>query len=399
MINMKNQKVNEVKKGLHEALVKACKGGLRYKEDILMGNRLFMVVCKDISLAPPQISEELNRIYGYQTEAADVLAHLRARRMAKPTDRHELLSWAENVADHFAAAVEGSREHFEAFEKLRKEPALQFGKKHKDQERLAALMIYARYPELAMDGDLEMLQSLGNVLGRYFFYDMADAVAHVYGFPCYSDKKKAGQKPSRNEDGNMERDEEGSEECGYECDHDCSHECSHEKEEEEEKQLTYEEAIRRVNMLENSLDRTNIMLRDLQEEFEEQLAEAKVKELTDFFALLNSEKYGYLLDELLIVRKGVDELRKKNYQLPIEINGLLIMVKKMIQFVRDSHIEPIMKPGTVREVTAADIEFCSYEGTPFEDSNETKLVKVISPGWVYKDKEVQISRPKIREEM
>ena len=131
---------------------------------------------------------------------------------------------------------------------------------------------------------------------------------------------------------------------------------------------------------------------------EEQLAEAKVKELTDFFALLNSEKYGYLLDELLVVRKGVDELRKKNYQLPIEINGLLIMVKKMIQFVRDSHIEPIMKPGTVREVTAADIEFCNYEGTPFEEADETKLVKVISPGWVYKDKEVQISRPKIREE-
>ena len=37
------------------------------------------------------------------------------------------------------------------------------------------------------------------------------------------------------------------------------------------------------------------------------------------------EKYGYILDELLVVRKGIDELRKQNYELPVEINGLLIM--------------------------------------------------------------------------
>jgi len=138
------------------------------------------------------------------------------------------------------------------------------------------------------------------------------------------------------------------------------------------------------------------MLQDLQDEFEEQLEAGKIKELADFFAMLNSEKYGCILDELLVVRKGVDALRKSNYELPIEINGLLIMVKKLVQFVRDSHIEPMMKIDSIREVSATDIEFCNYEGSPF-DSDKTKRVKVISPGWIYKDKDLQISRPKVKE--
>ena len=140
------------------------------------------------------------------------------------------------------------------------------------------------------------------------------------------------------------------------------------------------------------------MLQDLQEEFEEQLEASKAKELADFFARLNSEKYGCILDELLVVRKGIDELRKKNYELPIEINGLLIMVKKLIQFVRDSHIEPIMKINSTREVIASDVEFCNYEGSPFATLGDRKMVKVVSPGWIYKDKELQISRPKVKEE-
>lgn len=361
MVNMNKQSAKEIQKELHAALVKGSKGGSRAKEEFVLTNRLFTVICGDITLAPPQIAAEMNKKYGYQMQSEDALAELRDRRMAKPTDRKELLLWAGKVADYYAAAVGGNQESFEKFEKLRKEPALKCGKKHDEQDRMAAVMIYTRYPELALEGDVEMLQSLGKVLGKYFFYDMADVVAHIHGFPSVWEAKKRAKAAS------------------------------------EEKKMSYEEAVQKIAQLESTLDRTNVMLQDLQDEFEEQLAAAKVKELTDFFTLLNSEKYGYLLDELLVVRKGVDELRKKNYQLPIEINGLLIMVKKMIQFVRDSHIEPIMKPGTVREVTAADVEFCNYEGTPFDKAEETKTVEVISPGWVYKEKELQISRPKIRE--
>ena len=362
MISTNKQSIKMIQKEISEGLRKVAKNGAHMKEEIVTENRLFMTICDEIDLAPPQIAREMNRKYGCQMESGDALQILRGRRMAKPKDRKEILLWAETLAERFAEAVQGNQESFELFERLRKEPALTYGKKSDEQERVAVMMIFTRYPELAAEGDLELLLGLGNVLARYFLYEMSDAVAHIHGFPTYWERKKKNQP------------------------------------QEEEKKMSHEEALRKVNQLENALDRTNVMLQELQEEFEEQLEAAKVKELTDFFTRLNSEKYGNLLDELLSVRKGVDELRRKNYQLPIEINGLLIMVKQMIQFVRDSHIEPIMKPGSICEVTAAEVEFCNYEGSPFEKTEDRKQVKVISSGWIYKDKELQISRPKIREE-
>lgn len=75
----------------------------------------------------------------------------------------------------------------------------------------------------------------------------------------------------------------------------------------------------------------------------------------------------------------------------------MIMVRKLVQFVRDSHINPILKPNSVRCVKAADVEFWNYEGSAFTSSEEEKQVMVISPGWIYTEKQVQISRPKVKE--
>ena len=56
-----------------------------------------------------------------------------------------------------------------------------------------------------------------------------------------------------------------------------------------------------------------------------------------------------------------------------------------------------MKPDDEKIVKASDIEFCDYEGTPFADKDDEKIVRVISPGWLYTDKDIQIARPKIKE--
>ena len=45
------------------------------------------------------------------------------------------------------------------------------------------------------------------------------------------------------------------------------------------------------------------MLQELQDEFDDQIEASKSKELAEFFSKLNSEKYGYILDELLVVRQ------------------------------------------------------------------------------------------------
>ena len=362
MINVKEQKINEVMKQIHDGMLRKVKRGSQAKEDIIMESRLFSIICHDFDLGPTKCADAMNEKYGYTLTGDEVIQIFRNRRMANPKERKELLQWANDVATFFSGAIVGKRDSFEKYEKRRKEPALLNGKKHDSQERMAAIMIYEKYPEIDTFGDVCSLHLLGNTLAKYFFYDISDAISDVYGFSQARENKKKVQNNKQ------------------------------------EAQMTLEQAIRRIEKLENLLERSNTMLQDLEEEFAEQLEASKVKELADFFARLNSEKYGCILDELLVVRKGIDELRKKNYELPIEINGLLITVKKLIQFVRDSHIEPMMKVNSEKEVTDSDVEFCNYEGTPFANPEEVKKVKVVSPGWIYKDKELQISRPKVKEE-
>lgn len=356
MINIDDGKVREVLEGIHEAMLRKKKRGSKVKEDIVMENRIFSIICHDPEMGPMSCARAMEERYRTHLTGDEIVQIFRSRRMANPHERKELLLWAQELAEDFAEAIKGERGSFDRFEERRKSPALKNGKRHDSQERIAAIMIYEAHPEIDLYDDFESLCLLGNTLARYFFYDMADALAYVYGFPQFQAEKKKEQMP-------------------------------------------YEQALRRVEQLENALDRANIMLQDLQDEFEEQLEASKAKELADFFVRLNSEKYGCILDELLIVRKGVDRLRKSDYELPMEIDGLLIMVKKLIQFVRDSHIEPVMKIQSVQEVTAADVGFCNYEGTAFASPKEKKRVRVISPGWVYKDKELQISRPKVKEEV
>ncbi len=362
MINVKEPKIKEALEKIHEAVLQKARRGGPVKEDIVMENRLFAVLCQDLNLEPRKYAEIMNQTYRCELSGYEVIEIFRNRRMSNQTERREMFRWAGEMAEYFSGAIAGQKESFEQYEKKRKESFLENKRRHKMQERLAAIVIYEKYPEMDLYGDKEKLFLLGDTMARYLIYDISDAIGEVYGFPLYRDGRYGEGK------GRTER------------------------------KYTYGQAIGRIDHLENMLDRNNRMLQDLQEEFEEQLAEGKAKELTDFFARLNSEKYGCILDELLVVRKGVEELRRSDFELPIEINGLLIMVKKLIQFVRDSHIEPIMKIGSTREVTAADVEFCNYEGTPFQTPEEKKQVRVVSPGWLYRDKELQISRPKVKEE-
>lgn len=363
MIRVAEPKVKEVLVEMHEAMLKKVKKGSLVKEDIIVENRIFAILCTDYNIGPMKTAFAMNEKYGYELTGDEVIQIFRNRRMANPNERKELLEWASDVAEQFSGAIEGKRDAYDRFERIRKEPALKNGKRHDSQERLAAIMIYEKHPEIDIFDDIDSLYLLGNTFAKYYFYDISDAISEVYGFPQHRDNSKKKQQVR-----------------------------------ESERKLTYEQALRRVEQLENTLERTNTMLQDLQDEFVEQLEASKAKELADFFAKLNSEKYGCILDELLVVRKGVDELRKKNFELPIEINGLLIMVKKLIQFVRDNHIEPMMKIDSTREVMASDVEYCNYEGTPFMTPEQRKTVKVVSPGWIYKDKELQISRPKVKEE-
>ena len=357
MLQLNDAKVQEILQIIHKWIQKRYRSLSNNSDTIVLENRVLSILCGNYSLDPGTVARILYERYHYNMTGYDVMQIRRSMRLANPGDLKSF-QWADTVADYFYDALQGNREAFDRFEKMRKTSA--GPRSNITKERLLNVMIYAKYPEIAIYHDMDLIQALGNTLGKYYCYNIADAISEAYGFPGHRENKQKQQ-----------NDVPG---------------------------LSREQALRKVERLERALEQTEMMLQDLQEEFAEQLETNKVKELTDFFALLNSEKYGCILDELLVVRRGVEKLRKSNFELPIEINGLLIVITKMIQFVRDSHIEPMMKTGSVKEVTAADLEFCNYEGSPFLTKDEIKTVKVISPGWIYRDKDVQISRPKVKEE-
>ena len=319
------------------------------------GNRLIAVMCSDYSFTPDEYARRLNSAYGYNMGEYEIIKMLRFMRLSNFKYRSSIFQTLKSFADSYSRAVTGSKDGFKELESLRRNSP------NADKlEKIAPFMIYTKYPELDPYDDFSLLMSLNYTFSRYYFYTMYDALCHVYGFPMFTSGRKNKYK----------RITEG---------------------------MSREQALTRIDELESELERTKSMLVELQEEFDNQLQESKVTELTDFFANLNSDKYGNILDQLLQVRKGIDSLKADGYELPLEINGLFIMIKQLIKFTRDRHIEPIMRPRSKHEVSAKDIEFCDYEGEPFTSDSEIKTVEVISPGWVYKDHDVRISRPRVRE--
>lgn len=197
MINTGNSKVREVVQLMHEAIQRKIKRGGQIKDDIIIENRIFSLICRYFDIGPTKIAILMNDKYGYDLTGDEVIQIFRSRRMANPNERKELLEWADSVAEQFAGAILGKRDAFDRFEHQRKEPALKNGKKHDSQERIAAIMIYEKYPEIDLFNDMDTLHMLVNTLARYYFYDISDAIGETYGFPQYRDtKKKQGSKES-----------------------------------------------------------------------------------------------------------------------------------------------------------------------------------------------------------
>ena len=373
-INLNMGKAQEVVDEIHTSIQPFAKRTSNSDNDsYLLGSYLISAVCKNHEAGPNECAEILKKVYRYDITPEQVIRNFHFIRIANPAERRGLLQWADLVSDFYAKALTGDREAFNKLEEQRRTSPLREIRHHFAQERIAAIMIYEKFPELDQYGDKELLFRLGNTMAKNYFYHMYDALCHVYNFPIFKLDKTETEKsgPRRTETRKIQA--------------------------ETSQKISYEQALRRIDELEIELKRTNEMFGELQDEFDNQLRESKIAELTGFFAHLNSDKYGNILDQLLQVRRGMDKLKKDGYELPLEINGLFIVIKQLIQFTRDSHIDPIMKVHSQKEVSYKDIEFCDYEGSPFIPDDARKIIEVVSPGWVYKDQNVQISRPRVKE--
>ena len=113
-------------------------------------------------------------------------------------------------------------------------------------------------------------------------------------------------------------------------------------------------------------------------------------------SMLNSEKYGYILDLLVSAQNGFRLLRKKG-PIPFEIKSVQSLVRRLMEFVEDCDVVPILEIGERLSVRANEIDGYLYDGTPFASSDDTKQVEVISPGWKVFEKDIVISYPRVKE--
>ena len=311
--------------------------------------RLF---CEDKNTTPRICADDMNTRYKTDLYNEDVVKVLKSMRLSYQQKRAELIDWAEDLVKIFAQALESRKQKdFDDFLTLRNKVIhTRENERYKIQERMACIMLYVKHPELDSGTDAATLEKFGNVYMKHFLYDASDFLKNLCG------KTKGGAKGDK-------KDPQAD----------------------------------KIELLENMLSRSDMLLKDLQDEFDARIKQSHQDDLVEFFSRLNSEKYGCILDAVLSARNGVRQLRKEKVQLQPEIGGLFILIERLAQFIRDSEINPILKPGSVKDMRLDEVESCDYEGSPFLNTTEVKRVKVLSPGWVYKNKDVQISRPRLKE--
>lgn len=154
---------------------------------------------------------------------------------------------------------------------------------------------------------------------------------------------------------------------------------------------------REIHRLESELNRANRLFVKLQDEFDERIEEMRKEQEENVIALLNSEKYGGILDLLTSLNIGLKKLRRDGILIPLEIASLPTLVRQIMRFVADCNIEPICEIGKELTISVDDLENYSYRGTPFMGNDDKKHVTVISTGWRNKESETIISLPVAQE--
>lgn len=143
----------------------------------------------------------------------------------------------------------------------------------------------------------------------------------------------------------------------------------------------------------NEVTRLQGILSKLQTDFDTKLEESKFDEQYKLMEMLNSNKYGNILNLLTIAKKDMQTTE----DIPIKMRTAVTLVRRLSDFVKACNITEIMEIGKEFEVTASEIHQYIYSGTPFQHKNDIKKVRVTSSGFEIKDRDIIISDPAVQE--
>ena len=315
-------------------------------------NEVIAVYCQDPNMQLRVCAERCNSVFGTSYNGDDIIRIFGGMYMNNPSFRKAVFNDANDAAALVLDALRGDSEKCDEIERRMKENDGRIIKtKSRQFERIALISMFEAAPELAALPCHDMLFELNRDYAKDTFNAIADII-------------KVDKRKSRS----VKKQYASSEE--------------------------YEQEILR---LETNLNRKELMLERLQNEFDSRLEECRAEESVKLISMLNSPKYGYILDVLLQAQRGISAIRREKRTIPIEIKSLPILVRRILQFVGDCGIMPMLEVGSVIKVKADEIDGYNYEGSPFTDDDDVKTAEVISPGWIIGDKQIVISNPGLKE--
>ena len=322
-------------------------GGSRMENQYIFESRVLKILCEDKTCSADHCAEIYSARFGQYVTGDDVNRVFRKCGLKDNENRKRIFAWAERTVVAFVnALLSKTSEDFKNYERAHRSYD-----RHDFKSKVFCLMLYTKNPELDRKGDLRSLEKFGSAFSRHLRREAQEFLRNICTIQSPQDKNKT-------------------------------------------------ESERKIEELENALKQSELELRDLQDEFEKRLEQNHQEEMIEFFSRLNSNQYGCILDEMFSAYAGIRKLRRDKVQPPLEISGLFRVVENLVNFVKANEINPIMKLGEIKSWKAGDFNAsgCEYvSDSPYTDADEVKRVKVISPGWYYKDRNIQISRPRLKE--
>ncbi len=337
---------------INQAVQAKAQRGRSAQSDYEFGNSLLTILLRLPGLSAPELAWRMKAEKRWAVSADAVDRHLRRLQLRDPEVRRLLVLWAARVTPVVSDCLAGEKEAFPQYQTLKKQSALgEQTPPHPNQARILLNHLFFFHPQLRSLPSAREVLHLGPAFSKELIEQIVNDAYYAYGF---APQTVPALDPAA--------------------------------------------LARELARTEANLQRSSEMLEDLQREFEQQLEASLGEERASFFALLNSEKYGCLLDGIFATVRGMDALQQRGYVFPFEIGGCEIMYRNFVRFVRDNGISPIRPIGQVFRLTAVEAEQVRYEGTPFGSDHATKLVRVVSPGWQMKEPGIIIARAQVSEQ-
>lgn len=181
MIDTNDPVIEQFIEGIHQCILRRynrLSQDTEYDREV-RENRLLRLMCDDWTLEPRRYAETLNEQYGYNLRGDGVIEIFRKNRCSARERRNALFEAATVVADAFGTALTSRTQAAYDNYMVRRKETLQIDNHSRISDRVICLMLCKKFPELAADDDLRIIENFGNMFMRYFLYDISDLLKGI----------------------------------------------------------------------------------------------------------------------------------------------------------------------------------------------------------------------------